>query len=101
MVIFISSKEQQINEEIRDKEVRLIGADGNQVGVVAIATAQQMADDANLDLVKIAPGANPPVCKIMDYGKYKFEVAKREKENRKNQKGHRSADCRQQRHRDL
>ena len=86
MVIFISSKEQQINEEIRDKEVRLIGADGNQVGVVAIATAQQMADDANLDLVKIAPGANPPVCKIMDYGKYKFEVAKREKENRKNQK---------------
>lgn len=86
MVIFISSKEQQINEEIRDKEVRLIGADGNQIGVVKTADAQQMADDANLDLVKIAPGANPPVCKIMDYGKYKFEIAKREKENRKNQK---------------
>ena len=86
MVIFISNKEQQINEEIRDKQVRLIDADGNQVGVVDIASAQKMADDANLDLVKIAPMANPPVCKIMDYGKYKFEIAKREKENRKNQK---------------
>lgn len=86
MVIFISSKEQQINEEIRDKQVRLIGADGAQIGVVDIAKAQQMADDANLDLVKIAPQAEPPVCKIMDYGKYKFEIAKREKENRKNQK---------------
>ncbi len=86
MVIFISNKEQQINEEIRDKEVRLIGEDGTQLGIVEIAKAQQMAIDANLDLVKIAPTAKPPVCKIMDYGKYKFEVAKREKENRKNQK---------------
>ncbi len=86
MVIFISSKEQQINEEIRDKQVRLIGADGSQIGVVDIAKAQQMAEEANLDLVKIAPQAAPPVCKIMDYGKYKFEIAKREKENRKNQK---------------
>ncbi len=85
-VIYISNKEQQINEEIRDKEVRLIDADGNQVGVVEIAQAQKMADEAGLDLVKIAPTANPPVCKIMDYGKYKFEIAKREKENRKNQK---------------
>jgi translation initiation factor IF-3 len=64
----------------------LIGEDGEQLGVVDIATAQQAAIDANLDLVKIAPTAKPPVCKIMDYGKYKFEIAKREKENRKNQK---------------
>lgn len=86
MVIFISNKEQQINEQIRDKEVRLIGEDGSQLGIVPIDKAQQMAIDANLDLVKIAPQAKPPVCKIMDYGKYKFEAAKREKENRKNQK---------------
>ncbi len=86
MVIFISIKEQQINEEIRDKEVRVIGADGAQLGVMAIAKAQELAIEANLDLVKIAPQAQPPVCKIMDYGKYKFEAAKREKENRKNQK---------------
>ena len=86
MVIFISIKEQQINEEIRDKEVRVIGADGEQLGVMAIAKAQELAIEANLDLVKIAPQAQPPVCKIMDYGKYKFEAAKREKENRKNQK---------------
>lgn len=86
MVVYISSKEQQINEQIRDKEVRLIGEDGAQLGVVSIDKAQQMAVDANLDLVKIAPTANPPVCKIMDYGKYKFEAAKREKEKRKNQK---------------
>lgn len=76
MVIFISNKEQQINEQIRDKEVRLIGEDGSQLGIVPIDKAQQMAIDANLDLVKIAPQAKPPVCKIMDYGKYKFEAAK-------------------------
>ncbi len=75
-----------INEEIRDKEVRLIGADGEQLGIVAIGEAQRLADEKNLDLVKIAPQAEPPVCKIMDYGKHKFEIAKREKENRKNQK---------------
>ena len=75
-----------INEEIRDKEVRLIGADGEQLGIVAIGEAQRLADEKNLDLVKIAPQAQPPVCKIMDYGKHKFEIAKREKENRKNQK---------------
>ncbi len=86
MVIFISSKEQQINEEIRDKEVRVIGNDGAQLGIMPIAKAQELAIEANLDLVKIAPQAQPPVCKIMDYGKYKFEAAKREKENRKNQK---------------
>ena len=75
-----------INEEIRDKEVRLIGADGEQLGIVAVSEAQRLADEKNLDLVKIAPQAQPPVCRIMDYGKHKFEIAKREKENRKNQK---------------
>lgn len=75
-----------INEEIRDKEVRLIGSNGEQLGIVSSAEAQRLADENNLDLVKIAPQAKPPVCKIMDYGKHKFELAKREKENRKNQK---------------
>lgn len=75
-----------INEEIRDKEVRLIGSEGEQLGIVSAAEAQRLADEKNLDLVKIAPQAKPPVCKIMDYGKHKFEIAKREKENRKNQK---------------
>lgn len=75
-----------INDEIRDKEIRLIGADGEQLGIVSAAEGQRLADEANLDLVKIAPQAKPPVCKIMDYGKHKFELAKREKENRKNQK---------------
>lgn len=75
-----------INDEIRDKEVRLIGSDGEQLGIVPIAQAMRLADEKNLDLVKIAPQAKPPVCKIMDYGKHKFELAKREKENRKNQK---------------
>lgn len=82
----IAKQDLMINEEIRDKEVRLIGSEGEQLGIVAIAQAQQMADDKNLDLVKIAPQAKPPVCKIMDYGKHKFELAKREKEARKNQK---------------
>lgn len=75
-----------INEEIREKEIRLIGADGEQLGIIATSKAQEMADAKNLDLVKIAPQAKPPVCKIMDYGKHKFELAKKEKENRKNQK---------------
>lgn len=83
--VFIS-KELMINEEIRDKEVRLIGSDGEQLGVVSLSEAMERAIALNLDLVKIAPGAQPPACKIMDYGKYKFEAAKREKENRKNQK---------------
>ncbi len=77
--------EHQINEEIRDKEVRLIGADGEQLGIVSSREAQAMADEKELDLVKIAPQAQPPVCKIMDYGKYRFEQAKREKEARRNQ----------------
>lgn len=78
--------ELMINEQIRDKEVRLIGADGEQVGIVSGKEAQKMAAEKNLDLVKIAPQAKPPVCKIMDYGKYKFDAAKKEKEARKKQK---------------
>lgn len=75
-----------INEEIKDKEVRLIGPDGEQLGVVSAKEALAIADQHNLDLVKIAPQAKPPVCRVMDYGKHKFEMAKREKEARKNQK---------------
>lgn len=75
-----------INDEIRDKEVRLIGSDGSQLGIVSLDVALEKAMEAGVDLVKIAPQAKPPVCKIMDYGKYKFELAKREKEARKNQK---------------
>lgn len=75
-----------INDEIRDREVRLIGEDGSQLGVVDLATAQRIAEERSLDLVKIAPQGNPPVCKVMDYGKYRFEQTKREKELRKNQK---------------
>ena len=74
-----------INEEIRDKEVRVIDADGAQLGIIAATEALNIAYNKNLDLVKIAPKAAPPVCKIMDYGKYKFEMAKKEKEARKNQ----------------
>ena len=81
----ISNREHQINEEIRDKEVRVIGADGAQLGIMSSAAALEIAEGKDLDLVKIAPGSNPPVCKIMDYGKYRFEQAKREKEARKNQ----------------
>jgi translation initiation factor IF-3 len=75
-----------INEEIHDKEVRLIDDNGNQMGVVANDVAQRMSTEKGLDLVKIAPQAVPPVCKIMDYGKYRFEQTKRDKEQRKNQK---------------
>ncbi|MDE6746140.1 MAG: translation initiation factor IF-3 [Oscillospiraceae bacterium] len=81
-----NSKEVQINEEIRDKEVRLIGSDGSQLGVMSSKDALRLAEEKELDLVKIAPQATPPVCKIMDYGKYVFEQSKREKEARKNQK---------------
>ncbi len=79
-------KELLINEEIRQKEARIIDADGTQLGIMSVAQALKLAADKNLDLVEIAPQAKPVVCKIMDYGKYKFEAAKREKENRKNQK---------------
>ena len=82
----ISAKELQINEEIRDRELRIIGSDGEQLGIMSAAEALKIAEEKNLDLVKIAPQAKPPVCKIMDYGKYRFEKAKREKEARKNQR---------------
>lgn len=84
----ISTKTQdhQINEEIRDKEVRLIGSDGEQLGVMSSAQALKIADEAGLDLVKISPKAVPPVCKVMDYGKFRFEQLKKEKEAKKNQK---------------
>lgn len=75
-----------INEQIRDKEVRLIGENGEQLGIMSAKDAYKMARDAELDLVKIAPTAKPPVCKIIDYGKFRFEQAKREKEARKNQR---------------
>lgn len=82
----ISFQDLMINDEIRDREVRLIDENGTQLGVVELAVAQRMADEKMLDLVKIAPQAAPPVCKFMDYGKYRFEQIKREKEQRKNQK---------------
>lgn len=75
----------QINEEIRDNEVRLIGSTGEQLGIMSSAQAQHIADEQGLDLVKISPQATPPVCKLMDYGKFRFEQSKREKEARKNQ----------------
>ena len=78
--------EHQINEEIRDKEVRLIDSDGSQLGIVTIQQAMETAFQRGLDLGKIAPKAEPPVCRVMDYGKFRFEQAKKEKEARKNQK---------------
>lgn len=75
----------QINEDIHDKEVRLISAQGEQLGVMSLAEAMGKANEAELDLVKISPNAVPPVCKLMDYGKFRFEQGKREKEARKNQ----------------
>ncbi|MBO4982211.1 MAG: translation initiation factor IF-3 [Lachnospiraceae bacterium] len=75
-----------INEQIRDKEVRLIGAEGQQLGIMSSREALKLAEEAELDLVKIAPTANPPVCKIVDYGKYKYEQLRKEKEAKKKQK---------------
>lgn len=82
----ISKNELMINEEIRDKEIRLIDEEGNPLGIVSAKEAQKIANQKSLDLVKIAPNATPPVCKIMDYGKYVFDLNKKEKEVRKNQK---------------
>ena len=84
--IISTKKELEINEEIRDKEIRVIGADGSQMGIMSAEQALKLAEEADMDLVKIAPTAVPPVCKIMDYGKYRFEQQKKEKENKKNQK---------------
>ena len=82
----INNKDLLINEQIRDKEVRVIDENGVQLGIMSVKEALRIAEETTLDLVKIAPHANPPVCKIMDYGKYKFELAKKEKEAKKNQK---------------
>ena len=75
----------QLNEDIRDSEIRLIGSAGEQLGIMSAAQAQRIADEQGLDLVKISPQATPPVCKLMDYGKFRFEQGKREKEAKKNQ----------------
>ena len=75
----------ELNEEIRDKEIRLIGSEGEQLGIMPPAEALKIADEQGLDLVKISPQAVPPVCKLMNYGKFRFEQSKREKEARKNQ----------------
>ena len=79
-------QETQINSDIRDSEVRVVGASGEQLGIMSSRQANELAEKEGLDLVKISPNAVPPVCKIMDYGKYVFDRAKREKEQRKNQK---------------
>lgn len=75
-----------INEQIRDREVRLIGVNGEQLGIMSARDAMKLAEEAELDLVKIAPTAKPPVCKIIDYGKYRYELARKEKEAKKKQK---------------
>ena len=85
-VLTIAKLDHQLNEEIRDKEIRLIGSDGAQLGIVSAAQANEMAEEQGLDLVKISPTAVPPVCKIMDYSKFCFDQKKREKEAKKNQK---------------
>ena len=82
----IGKLDHELNEEIRDKEVRVIGADGAQLGIMSAAAALDLAAEQELDLVKIAPNSTPPVCKIMDYGKFRFETLKKEKEAKKNQR---------------
>ena len=85
-MLTIANAVHQINEEILDKEVRLIGDQGAQLGIMSAQEALKIATERELDLVKIAPGSNPPVCKIMDYGKFRFEQTKKEKEAKKNQR---------------
>ena len=85
-VLIIAKLDHQLNEEIRDKEVRVIGADGAQLGIMTAAAANAMAEEQELDLVKISPNAVPPVCKIMDYSKFCYDQKKREKDAKKNQK---------------
>lgn len=85
-VFHIASANHQINEEINDKEIRLIGDQGEQLGIMSAREALEIAAERDLDLVKIAPGSTPPVCKIMDYGKYRFEQTKKEKEAKKKQR---------------
>ena len=81
----ISNMVHQINDDIRDREVRLVDENGEQLGIMTTVDAMKIAIERDLDLVKIAPGSNPPVCRIMDYGKYRFEQSKRDKEAKKNQ----------------
>ena len=81
----IANEVNMINDEIQEKEIRLIGSDGEQMGLMSSAEAQKIADEQDLDLVMISPNAKPPVCKIMDYGKYRFEQNKKVKEAKKNQ----------------
>jgi translation initiation factor IF-3 len=83
---FVISKDLRINDEIRAREVRLVGEEGEQLGIVQLRDALQMAIERSVDLVEIAPTAKPPVCKFMDYGKYKYEQAKKDKEARKKQR---------------
>ena len=85
-VFHIANAVHQINEEIIDKEIRLIGSEGEQLGIMSSEEALKIALEKELDLVKIAPGSNPPVCRIMDYGKFRFEQTKKEKEAKKNQR---------------
>lgn len=85
-MFFIAKKELQINEEIVDEKIRVIDADGSQLGIFTPSDALKKAERRNLDLVKIAPKADPPVCRIMDYGKYRFEQSKKDKAARKHQK---------------
>ena len=85
-VLTIAKFDHQLNEEIQDKEIRLIGADGAQLGILSAEEANAMAEEQGLDLVKISPNATPPVCKIMDYSKFCYDQKKREKDARKNQK---------------
>ena len=80
--------ELMINEQIRDKEVRVIGEEGDQLGIMSVKEAMKLAEEAGLDLVKIAPTAKPPVCKIVDYGKYRYELARKEKEAKKKTKSY-------------
>ncbi len=82
----VISNEVMINEQIRDKEIRLIGSEGEQLGIMSSKEALKLAEEAGLDLVKIAPNAKPPVCKIVDYGKYRYEQIRKEKEAKKKQK---------------
>lgn len=84
-VFEIANDTHQINEEILDNEIRLIGEEGEQLGIMSAAEALKIAEEHELDLVKIAPNSIPPVCRIMDYGKFRFEQTKKEKEAKKNQ----------------
>lgn len=87
-LVFLEGKtiDYLINEQIRDKEVRVIGAEGNQLGVMGIQEARAAAEEAGLDLVRVSPNAKPPVCKIIDYGKFRYEITRKEKEAKKKQK---------------